>query len=135
MLRPYEKRSSAGRRRLDLSTIRAEVYVALFPGPGGKQLISSAGGSYPRWRPDGKELFYQSPDNRLMAATVRLDEARVEVDAVRPLFEMRAPDGQPRNFYDVASNGQRFMVVVPDEGESTPLTLVNNWPTVVKNGR
>jgi Tol biopolymer transport system component len=114
---------------------RMEVYVALFPGPGGKQLISSAGGSYPRWRPDGKELFYQSPDNRLMAATVRLDEARVEVDAVRPLFEMRAPDGSPRNFYDVASNGQRFMVVVPDETASTPLTLVNNWPTLVKNGR
>ncbi|HTM32084.1 MAG TPA: protein kinase [Vicinamibacterales bacterium] len=114
---------------------RVEVYVASFPGPGGKQLISSAGGSYPRWRPDGKELFYQSPDNRLMAATVRLDEARVDVDAVRPLFEMRAPDGSPRNFYDVASNGQRFMVVVPDETAATPLTLVNNWPTVVKNGR
>jgi hypothetical protein len=48
---------------------------------------------------------------------------------------MRAPDGSPRNFYDVASNGQRFMVVVPDEAVSTPLTLVNNWPTVVKNGR
>ena len=70
-----------------------------------------------------------------MAATVRVDNARVEVDVVRPLFEMRAPDGQPRNFYDVASNGQRFMVVLPDEAVSTPLTLVNNWPTVVKNGR
>jgi len=114
---------------------RIEVYVALFPGPGGKQQISSAGGNYPRWRPDGKELFYQSPDNRLMAATVRVDDARVDVDAVRPLFAMRAPDGSPRNFYDVASNGQRFMVVVPDETASTPLTLVNNWPTLVKNGR
>ena len=70
-----------------------------------------------------------------MAATVRVDNARVDVDAVRPLFEMRTPDGRPRNYYDVTSNGQRFMVVVPDEGESTPLTLVNNWPTVVKNGR
>ena len=70
-----------------------------------------------------------------MAATVRVDDARVDVDAVRPLFAMRAPDGSPRNFYDVASNGQRFMVVVPDETASTPLTLVNNWPTLVKNGR
>jgi hypothetical protein len=41
----------------------------------------------------------------------------------------------PRNFYDVTSNGQRFMVVVQDETAATPLTLVNNWPTVVKNGR
>ena len=114
---------------------RMEVYVAPFPGPGGKQQISSAGGSYPRWRSDGKELFYHSLDNRLMAATVRTDAARVDVDAVRPLFEMRAPDGLPRNFYDVASNGQRFMIVVPDDTASTPLTLVSNWPTLVKSGR
>ena len=114
---------------------RPDVYVAPFPGPGGQQQISTAGGSYPRWRSDGKELFYHSLDNRLMAATVRMDAARVEVDAIRPLFELRAPDGQPRNFYDVASDGQRFMIVVPDETASTQLTLVSNWPTLVKVSR
>jgi hypothetical protein len=70
-----------------------------------------------------------------MAATASVNAARVDVDAVRPLFEMRAPDGQPRHFYDVAGDGHRFMVVVPDETAPTPLTLVNNWPTLVKNGR
>jgi len=114
---------------------RPDVYVAPFPGPGGKQQISSAGGSYPRWRSDGKELFYHSLDNRLMAATVRVDAARVEVDAIRPLFELRAPDGLPRNFYDVASDGQRFMIIVPDDTASTALTLVSNWPTLVKASR
>ena len=114
---------------------RPEVYVAPFPGPGGNQQISIAGGSYPRWRSDGKELFYQSLDNKLMAATGRADGERVELDAVQPLFEMRAPDGLPRNFYDVASDGQRFMIVVPDDTASTPLTLVSNWPTLVKASR
>jgi hypothetical protein len=64
-----------------------------------------------------------------------MDAARVEVDAIRPLFELRAPDGLPRNFYDVASDGQRFMIVVPDDTASTALTLVSNWPTLVKASR
>ena len=114
---------------------RLEVYVQPFPGPGEKQQISRAGGSYPRWRSDQKELFYHSLENKLMAATVRAEGGRVDVDAVQPLFEMRAPDGLPRSFYDVASNGQRFMIVVPDDTASTPLTLVSNWPTLVKTAR
>ena len=114
---------------------RLEVYIAQFPGPGEKQQISRAGGSYPRWRSDGKELFYHSPDNKLMAATVRADGGRVDIDAVQPLFEMRAPDGLQRNFYDVTRNGQRFMIVVPDDTASTPITLVSNWPTLVKTAR
>ena len=114
---------------------RMEVYVQPFPGPGEKQQISRAGGGYPRWRSDQKELFYHSLDNRLMAATVRAEGGRVDVDAVQPLFDMRAPDGLLRNFYDVASNGQRFMIVVPDDTASSPLTLVSNWPTLVKTTR
>ena len=49
---------------------RAEVYVTPFPGPGGKRQVSAAGGARPRWRRDGKEIFYLSPDNKMMAATV-----------------------------------------------------------------
>ena len=49
---------------------RHEVYVAPFPGPGGKRQVSTAGGALPRWRADGKELFYRAADNRLMAAEV-----------------------------------------------------------------
>ena len=114
---------------------RPEVYVEPFPGPGAKRQISIAGGSYPRWRSDGKELFYQSLDNKLMAATNNAGDGRLDFDAAQPLFEMRAPDGLPRSFYDVASNGQRFMIIVPDDTAATPLTLVNNWPTLVKTSR
>ena len=110
----------------------SEVYVARFPGPGGKQQISRAGGGYPRWRSDGQELFYQSPDNRLMAAALRVGSDRIEVEGEQPLFEMRAPDGYLRDFYDVASDGQRFMLIVPDETTSNPLTLVSSWPTLLK---
>ena len=112
---------------------RTEVYVTPFPGPGGKQLISSTGGRFPRWRSDSKELFYQSADNRLMVAAVTVSGGGVEVGAVQSLFELRAPEGLARDFYDVTSDGQRFMLVIPDETTANPLTLVNNWPTLVKS--
>jgi Tol biopolymer transport system component len=68
---------------------RNEIYVAPFPGPGGKRQISSAGGVHPRWRGDGKELFYLAANNRLMAAEVDSAAASFEVGAMRDLFEAR----------------------------------------------
>ena len=49
---------------------RNEVYVAPFPGPGGKRQVSTAGGAQPRWRRDGTEIFYFDPISKLMAAAV-----------------------------------------------------------------
>lgn len=60
---------------------------------------------------------------------------RIAVEVEQPLFEMRAPDGYIRDFYDVASDGQRFMLIVPDDAAPNPLTLVNSWPTLVKARR
>jgi serine/threonine protein kinase/Tol biopolymer transport system component len=114
----------------------SEVYVTPFPGPGGKLPISESGGSYPRWRRNGKELFFQSLDNRLMAATLNVGTVRVDVEGVRPLFEAHAPEGAPRNFYDVSSDGERFLFTVPDaQTTATPLTLVTNWPALLKKGK
>ena len=108
-------------------TGRFEVHVAPFPGPGGKWQISTSGGDFPRWRRDGKELFYLAPDNRLMAAAITVDATRVEVGAVQALFGLRR--GGVRYFYDVSADGQRFLVNTADEqGASTALTLVLNWP-------
>ena len=64
---------------------RYEVYVAPFPGPGGKRQVSTAGGTRSRWRADGKELFYIAADNRLMAAEVDAKKGTFEVK-VEPLF-------------------------------------------------
>ena len=60
---------------------RFEIYVRPFPGPGGQWQISTAGGIAPRWRPDGKELYYIAPDGKLMAVPIvgkaqRLNPAR-----------------------------------------------------------
>jgi Tol biopolymer transport system component len=112
-------------------TGRQEIYIAPFPGPGGKWQISAMGGSAPRWRRDGKELFYVGPGNTLMAAAVSVDGARVEVGTVKRLFQVRAVT--PRYFYDVSPDGQRFLVNTADEpATSAPLTLVVNWPALMK---
>ncbi len=110
---------------------RREIYVAPFPGPGGKRQISTAGGSYPRWRGDGKEIFYLALDNKLMAAEVNGQGATLEVGAVRPLFEAR-PAGAG-NVYDVTADGQRFLVnTAVEQKVSSPITLVINWTADLK---
>jgi eukaryotic-like serine/threonine-protein kinase len=104
-----------------------EIYVAAFPGPGGKRQVSTAGGRQPRWRGNGKELFYLAPDDRMMAAEVSGQEATLQVGAVRPLFEAR--QAVTGGFvYDVTGDGQRFLInTVMEQKASSPITLVQNW--------
>jgi len=68
------------------------VFVQAFPASGGKRQVSTAGGSDPQWRRDGKELFYLSVDNKLMAVEVKLTP-RFEAGASRPLFAARVLSG------------------------------------------
>ena len=86
-----------------------EVYVARFPTPGQAWRVSADGGSQARWRRDGKEIFYVSPDRRLMSATITLGADSVKVDRIEPLFELRFPYGAYHAF-DVTPDGQRFLV-------------------------
>jgi Tol biopolymer transport system component len=105
---------------------RNEVYVAPFPGPGGKRQVSTAGGNYPRWRGDGNEIFYLAPDNKLMAAAVNGRGTSFEVGAVRPLFDTR--QAGVRYAYDVTADGQRFLVnTAVEEADAAPITVVVNW--------
>ena len=112
---------------------RYEVYVTPFPGPGGKWQVSTAGGDWPRWRRDGKEIFYLAPGGtRLMAAAVNGGASAFEVGAVRELFNTRgvAPNAWT---YDISPDGQRFLVnTFAEEAASTPITLVVNWPALLK---
>ncbi len=111
---------------------RNEVYVAPFPGPGGKWQISTAGGDRPRWRRDGSEIFYLAPDNKLMAAAVNDKGANFEVGAVKPLFEARFVTGG-RNQYAVSADGQRFLInTTPEQEASAPITVVLNWTAGLK---
>jgi eukaryotic-like serine/threonine-protein kinase len=112
-----------------------EVFVAAFPGPGGNWKVSSAGGSEPRWRRDGKELFYIAPDGELMAVEVQERES-LEAGTARPLFatHRRQPVSSTDLFsYDVAADGQRFLINSPIAGQtSVPITLVQNWAAGAK---
>jgi eukaryotic-like serine/threonine-protein kinase len=110
---------------------RIEVYVAPFPGPGGKWQISTAGGQRPRWRRDGNEIFYLSPDNRLMAAAVNGKGASFGVSAIKPLFQTRATGRNDR--YAVSADGQRFLInTAPEQSASAPIMVVLNWTAGLK---
>jgi Tol biopolymer transport system component len=110
---------------------RNEVYVVPFSGTGGKWQISTAGGHWPRWRRDGREIFYMAPDNRLMVAPVDGQGSVFQIGGVRPLFETRARINQ-RFMYDVAPDGQRFLINMTVEQAVQPITLVVNWPALLK---
>jgi Tol biopolymer transport system component len=105
---------------------RPEVYVVPFPTTSRRWQISSQGGSFPRWRQDGREIFFVSRDNKLMAVDVRTDGGTLAVGQPRALFEARAVG--PRFFYDVAPDGQRFLVNTLRDGSSaSTVALVSNW--------
>jgi Tol biopolymer transport system component len=115
---------------------RLEVYVRPYPGPGAPERVSSDGGQWPRWRRDGTELFYIAPDDTLTAAAVNGQGTAFQVKAVRPLFKTR-PRSRVRldaYFYDVAPDGQRFLLNTLVEGQAStpPITLVVNWPSLLK---
>jgi dipeptidyl aminopeptidase/acylaminoacyl peptidase len=103
---------------------RPEVYVRPFLRPGGSQLISTSGGWQPRWRrEDGKELFYLSPERRVMAVSVQFDQSTFRGSVPRVLFDELVFRGT----YDVSRDGQRFLIntVLPEA--SAPIQIVVNW--------
>ena len=105
----------------------AEVYVAPFPGPGGKWQVSTGGGTFPRWRRDGTEIYYSAMDNKLMAAAGNGRGSNFEVGAVKPLFGAPRPSTY-RYHYAVSADGQRFLVNTPPaQSASAPITVVLNW--------
>jgi dipeptidyl aminopeptidase/acylaminoacyl peptidase len=105
---------------------RYEIYVAPFPGPGAKQLVSRSGGILARWGRDGKEIFYLGFDQKLWAVTVAAKGAALETGEARPLFGSLMPgEGYP---YDVSADGQRFLAAMPPEEDAgQELTVVQNW--------
>ena len=112
-----------------------EIYVAPFPGPGGKWQVSTNGGLFPTWRRDGTELFYLALDNTtFMAAEIKTKGSTFEVHTIRPLFksQVRTLGG---NAYDVSSDGLRFLVnsIPRAEQNPTPITLVTNWPAGLRH--
>ena len=105
-----------------------QVYVQSVPPSGGKWQVSTTGGAFPRWRGDGRELYYVSSlDNGLMAVDVEAEGDTLEVGIPHRLFQLASsPTFGQRNPFDVTADGQRFVVNALVEG-STPITWVLNW--------
>jgi Tol biopolymer transport system component len=108
-----------------------EVYVALTEGGGEKRRISPAGGRFPRWRRDGRELYYVTPTGSLMAVSVKLGP-KWEAGVPALLFRVE-PEIQN---YDVTPDGTRFLVRLPlEKSPESPLRVIVNWPAMLKGGR
>ena len=103
---------------------RYEIYVTSFPDRTDKWRISADGGSFPRWRRDGREIFFIGADNRLMAADVDPRGASFTVGAVTSLFETKARGNWA---YDVTTDGQRFLVNTFEETDSMVVNVTVNW--------
>jgi Tol biopolymer transport system component len=114
---------------------RPEVYAQPFLAPGQKVTISVNGGAQMGWRRDGRELFYLGRDRRLMAVPIRpaADGNNLEVGEPVPLFTAPVAEIVPLRSgyylsYDVAPDGQRFlMMTVAEEPTIPPITVILNW--------
>jgi Tol biopolymer transport system component len=112
---------------------RDEVYIDAFPEPRGKIRISRGGGSDPQWGAGGRELFYLSPENKLMAVNLKLGADSVQPSAPRELFSL--PElASVRSPYEASSDGQRFLVLAGRGQASQPLNVIVNWPALLKKG-
>ena len=125
---------------------REEVYVVPFEAanvlksgtesvtsPEGKWQISPGGGRSPRWRRDGKEIFYLDPGNEIMAAEVEVRGNSLEVRKALPLF--RAAVAGFFSPYDVTPDGKRFVINTTTDSTNKSLTLVVNWTALLDNKR
>jgi eukaryotic-like serine/threonine-protein kinase len=114
---------------------RFEIYVQAFPASGGKWQVSTSGGRSPRWRADGRELFYFTPtedSQAMMAVDIELKERGVELGEPHRLFSTSMPTGNSYP-YDVTRDGQRFLVqqLLP-QSAAPPLTVILNWTALLK---
>jgi hypothetical protein len=119
----------------DESALQTQVYVQSFPAGGGKFQISISGGMLPRWRRDGREIFFVSPaSNKVMAVPVKL-APRFEAGAPQALFDFKPAGFVPGSVanstpYDVAPDGSRLLMITAASQPATapsPITVILNW--------
>jgi len=113
-------------------TGNSEVYVSPFPSTDNKWQVSRGGGEEPRWRRDGRELFYLSAEGKMMAVAVKTG-GNFEAGSPQTLFQthLRQPiSAVDRVSYDVTADGQKFLVNTKvDEPNAAPLSVILNWAT------
>jgi hypothetical protein len=114
---------------------RPEVLVVPYPPAEGRWQVSIAGGFQPRWRGDGRELYYLDPRGNLMAAEVTAGE-RFSSRPPRQLFATGIDNPSPYvPDYAVVPDGSRFLLRLPAEGHRPPeLKLVLGWRALLRDG-
>ena len=112
---------------------RYEIYVQSFPELGRRVTVTKGGGILPRWRRDGKELYYIAADDKLMAVPVETG-ANFAAGAPVTLFDVGGYGRRINRYvYDVSADGQKVLVLRPLEDASTrPLTVVQHWTELLK---
>jgi Tol biopolymer transport system component len=114
-------------------TGRAEVYVAPVSGAAGRVAVSTEGGAAPRWRNDGKDLFYIRSDDTLMAVSIRASATAIDVGTARALFQTSFQGlGLTTAAYDVTADGRFLVLRDVDEPLPAAITLVINWPAALR---
>jgi Tol biopolymer transport system component len=114
-------------------TGRREIYVAPFvpgqPASGERRQVSSEGGTMPRWRRDGRELYYWALDGRLMAVPVDGSGAAFLASPPLSLFQSHRPTMRTNDIeFDVTRDGLRFLMVEPSEATTfQSLSFVTDW--------
>jgi hypothetical protein len=112
-----------------------EIYVTSFPEAHGKWQVSSAGGTQPRWRGDGKELFYLASDGKVMAVPVT-PGANFDAGAPAALFQANARELVATSelvTYDVTKDGQHFLMNTQVKNEDMqPMSVILNWDADLK---
>src|SRR2546429_147488 len=107
-----------------------EIYVTSFPESRGKWQVSIGGGEQPRWRGDGKELFYISSSGKMMATPLTIG---ANFDAGTPVALFQTTPRQPVTnkdlfVYGVSRDGQRFLINTQvKEAETEPMSVILNW--------
>jgi Tol biopolymer transport system component len=109
-----------------------EVFVASFPSFQGIKQVSQAGGVQPRWRGDGRELFFLDPQGKVMSATVE-HGTPVKIGIPRKLFDTPLVPDPTINQYAVTGDGQKFLVLEPRKGPVESYSVILNWPATVES--
>jgi DNA-binding winged helix-turn-helix (wHTH) protein/Tol biopolymer transport system component len=110
-------------------TGEAEIYVMDFPGGMETRRISAGGGTMPRWRGDGKELFYLAKDGSMMSVAMP-GPALTSIGQAKVLFaaNLLPHDGMGNQLYDVSADGQRFLIIERESSAGSSIEMVLNWP-------
>jgi Tol biopolymer transport system component len=115
------------------STRTPEVYVRRLDGAGGTVRISRDGGTQPRWRPDGRELFYLDAIGHLVGVPIGTGEP-LRPGAAVVLFDARLEEASDRQ-YDVSPDGRRFLLNRSLVSDSTPIVVTLGWTALLERQR